>query len=178
MTLLVSPTIGTVPRKQCAEQLLDIVPLMMRAIRAQVRSRGGGGLSLPQFRALAFLGRNESAMLGDVGEFLGLTLPAASKLIEGLVAAGMVSRRADPVDRRKVMLRLTAAGRRSRPLRLAQGLRLAGPGLACRRAFGPMRRAAHPSAWPSQISGTRDSAQLRAIGGSTGCPDWSNLTPT
>ena len=98
--------------KQCAEQLLDIVPLMMRAIRAQVRSRGGGGLSLPQFRALAFLGRNESAMLGDVGEFLGLTLPAASKLIEGLVAAGMVSRRADPVDRRKVMLRLTAAGRR------------------------------------------------------------------
>lgn len=96
----------------CAAQLLEVVPLMMRAIRAQVRSHSGSEMSVPQFRALAFLGRNESAMLGEVADFLGLTLPAASKLIDGLVATGLAARRMDPEDRRKVMLSLTAAGRR------------------------------------------------------------------
>ncbi len=94
----------------CAAQLLEVVPLMMRAIRAQVRRHSE--MSVPQFRALAFLGRNESAMLGEVADFLGLMLPATSKLIDGLVASGLATRRMDPEDRRKIMLSLTAAGRR------------------------------------------------------------------
>lgn len=94
----------------CSALLLEVVPLTMRAIRAQVRSHSE--MSVPQFRALAFLGRNEAAMLGDVADFLGLTLPAASKLVDGLVATTLVARRVDPEDRRKIILRLTAAGRR------------------------------------------------------------------
>ena len=34
--------------------------------------------------------------------------------------------------------------------------RLAGPGLACRRAFGPLRSTPNQSAWPSQVPGTSD----------------------
>ncbi len=96
----------------CASELLEVIPLMMRVIRAQVRSHSSPELSIPQFRALAFLGRNQSAMLRDVGDFLAITIPAASRLIDGLVAAGFSTRVIDPADRRKVMLTLTAAGRR------------------------------------------------------------------
>lgn len=37
----------------CAAELLDTVPLLMRAIRTNVRSHSGPELSLPQFRTLA-----------------------------------------------------------------------------------------------------------------------------
>ena len=47
-------------------------------IRANIRAHSSPELSMPQFRALAFLGRNEGAMLGDVATFLTLSLSAAS----------------------------------------------------------------------------------------------------
>ena len=65
---------------------------------------------MPQYRTLAFLGRNEGAMLGDVSGFLTLTLSAASKLVDGLVNEDLVARASDPRDRRKVTLKLTASG--------------------------------------------------------------------
>ena len=40
----------------CANALLEIVPLIMRNIRAKVRRHSGPELSVAQFRALAFLG--------------------------------------------------------------------------------------------------------------------------
>jgi DNA-binding MarR family transcriptional regulator len=101
----------TSPR-YCADELLEVIPLVMRVIRARVRSHSSPELSMPQFRALAFLGRNRRAMLGDVGNFLALSLPAASKLIDGLVGAGLAARETDPADRRRVSLTLTGAGRR------------------------------------------------------------------
>lgn len=65
---------------------------------------------MPQFRTLAFLGRNEDPMLADVATFLGLTPPAASKLVDTLVAAKMVTREEGMIDRRRVALKLTPAG--------------------------------------------------------------------
>lgn len=100
------------PPDQCAAELLETIPLLMRVIRTNVRSHSGPELSMPQFRTLAFLGRNECAMLSDVSNFLGLTPPAASKLIDGLVAAKLASRETPPGDRRRISLKLTPAGRR------------------------------------------------------------------
>lgn len=102
----------TVLAKDCAAELLEVVPLMMRVIRAKVRAHSSPELSVPQFRALAFLGRNEGAMLGDVASFLVMTLSAASKLVDGLVTANLVTRESDPLDRRKIMLRLTPTGQK------------------------------------------------------------------
>jgi DNA-binding MarR family transcriptional regulator len=69
-------------------------------------------LTIPQFRTLAFIGRNEGAMLGDVANFLALTPPSASKLVDGLFIAGLLARDQASDDRRRVELRLTDAGRR------------------------------------------------------------------
>lgn len=98
--------------RACATALLEIVPLIMRNIRAKVRRQSGPELSVAQFRALAFLGRNDRVMLSDVANFLALTLPAASKMIDGLVEGGFATRAVDSADRRKVNLALTLEGQR------------------------------------------------------------------
>jgi len=98
--------------ENCATEILETVPLLMRIIRMNVRSQTTPELSIPQFRALAFLGRNAEAMLTDVAAFLGLTLPSTSKLIDGLVNAGMATRETHPTNRRRVVLALTRLGRR------------------------------------------------------------------
>ena len=96
---------------QCAVLLLDVVPLVMRTIRAEMRSHRGAGLSLPQFRTLVFLRRNAGASLSAVAEHVGLTPPSASKMLDGLIARNLASRRESLADRRRVTLALTAQGR-------------------------------------------------------------------
>lgn len=97
--------------EQSAREVLDTVPLVMRTIRSEMRSQCTPGLSIPQFRALAFLNRHEGASLSDVAEHLGLTLPSISKVVDGLVTRGLVERQTCPTDRRKITLALTAPGK-------------------------------------------------------------------
>lgn len=97
--------------EECAREMLEVVPMIMRAIRSQMRSHRMRDLSVPQFRTLAFLGRYQGASLSDLAEHIGLSRPSASKLIDGLVARGLVSRKGSSVDRRRVRLALTNRGR-------------------------------------------------------------------
>ena len=61
---------------ECARQVLEIVPLVMAAIRTEIRTHRGSELSVPQFRVLIFLNRHAGASLSDIAEHLGLTLPS------------------------------------------------------------------------------------------------------
>ena len=99
--------------EECARQILEIVPLVMAAIRNEIRSHRGSELSVPQFRVLIFLNRHEGASLSDIAEHIGLTLPSMSKMIDGLLARNMVTRHMHLEDRRRVTLALTALGRGS-----------------------------------------------------------------
>src|SRR5437763_5179002 len=94
----------------CAELLMELAPLVLRSMRGEIR-RQHADLSVPQFRALAFLSRHEGASLSDAAAPLGLTLPAASRLIEGLVEHRLVTRVLTTADRRRVELTLTPVGR-------------------------------------------------------------------
>jgi DNA-binding MarR family transcriptional regulator len=94
-----------------AQQVLDIVPLVMRTIRAEFRSQRSTDLSVPQFRTLAYIKNNDGASLSSLAAHLGLTLPSMSKLIDGLVGRGFVARNAHDEDRRKICLQLTPIGK-------------------------------------------------------------------
>lgn len=98
--------------QDCARVVLEAVPHLMRVIRQQVRAQSTPDLTIPQFRALAFIGRNDDPMLADVATFLGLTPPAASKIMDALVANNFVSREEGSGDRRRIALRLTPSGRK------------------------------------------------------------------
>jgi DNA-binding MarR family transcriptional regulator len=95
---------------ECAREVLDVVPLAMRAIRKQLRQHGTALLSVPQFRTLLFISRNKGASISEVAEHIGLTLPTMSTLVDGLVTRNFVSRKAHRDDRRRMDLTLTQEG--------------------------------------------------------------------
>jgi DNA-binding MarR family transcriptional regulator len=95
---------------QCAREVLDVVPSVMRFIRTEMRKHRGLDLSVPQFRSLVFIERTEGASLTAVSEHLGLTPPSTCKLVDGLVSRGMVTRNESQEDRRRLLLAITAAG--------------------------------------------------------------------
>ncbi len=64
-----------------------------------------------QLVALRYLSLNESSLMSDVAEGLGISFPAATKTIDRLVRKGLASRSEDLHDRRVVRIRLTDHGK-------------------------------------------------------------------
>ena len=99
---------GGVSGDECARHVLDVTPPTIRAIRQLMRSHRLRGLSVPQFRAMARLSWLPKASLSNVAEHVGCSLPAASRMIDVLVAQKLVVRHQCSNDRRQVSLGLTA----------------------------------------------------------------------
>ena len=95
---------------ECARDVLEVVPLVMRKIRAELRKHRGGDLSVPQFRTLFYVNRHEGASLSEVAEHVGLTLPSMSRIVDLLVARRLTTRETHHGDRRRMTLALTARG--------------------------------------------------------------------
>jgi len=95
---------------EAARELLEVVPVIMKDIRSEMRSRRPPDLTVPQFRTLAFVDRNKGTSLSAVANHMGLTLPSTSRLVDGLIARGMLTREDNPADRRRVKLGVTNHG--------------------------------------------------------------------
>jgi MarR family transcriptional regulator for hemolysin len=95
---------------ECVHEVLDVIPMVMRSLRAEFRSHRGGDLSIPQYRTLMYLRRTPDKSLAEIAEHLGITPPSTSKLVDGLVKRGLVDRQDFPVDRRRIVLSLTPSG--------------------------------------------------------------------
>jgi len=95
----------------CAKGLLAVVPSVMRFIRHQMRRHRQMELSVPQFRTLVFLNCSRETTLSAMADHLGLSRPAASRLVDLLVKRGLIDRHIPPDDRRKVSLSLTGRGK-------------------------------------------------------------------
>jgi DNA-binding MarR family transcriptional regulator len=103
----------TASAEECAAEILETVPAVMRFIRAQMRRHRGPELSVPHFRTLLFLDRNGGASLSALAEFLGLSLPATSRLVDRLMRRNFVARQIPRGNRRLVALSLRACGQRT-----------------------------------------------------------------
>lgn len=100
----------TTNEHEIAGRLIDTVPLVMRALRNELRNRRPAEFSVPQFRVLAYLRHNPGATLSDVSNHIGLMRPTMSKMIDTLVRRGWVERATSERDRRCMHLCLTRAG--------------------------------------------------------------------
>ena len=109
MQLLSGATKPQASEEVCGRELLDTVPLVMRVIRNHMR-RHRSGLTVPQFRTLCFVSTTDGSSLSAVAEFIGLSLPAMSRLVDGLVEQRLMDRRPCDDDRRHVRLSVTASG--------------------------------------------------------------------
>lgn len=99
--------------RQTASKLLDVVPEVMYFLRASFRERKQSRLTVAQVRALVIVRRRPKGSLSQIADLLGISLSAASRVVDGLVAKRMIRREASARDRRNVSLMLTAAGERA-----------------------------------------------------------------
>jgi len=89
---------------------MDTTPQIIQSIRVEMRRGRVPDMSIPQFRTLRFIQRNPDSSLSDLAEHLGLTLPSASKLVDGLVKQKLLTRKESAEDRRRLTLMLTQTG--------------------------------------------------------------------
>ncbi|OLN31113.1 Transcriptional regulator, MarR family [Desulfovibrio sp. DV] len=94
----------------CARELLDVMPLVMQDLRRTMRSQSAPDLRVPELRSLAFLRHNPGSNLTDLAEYIGVSLPSMSKLVDTLTFRGFIERTPDAQDRRRVRLGLTESG--------------------------------------------------------------------
>ena len=70
------------------------------------------GISFSQLKCLGLLANADTPLsLGALTHELGLSLPAVSRAVDGLVQRGQVKRQEDPSDRRSKLITLSARGR-------------------------------------------------------------------
>lgn|GEM_PF-274083 len=94
-----------------ARLIVEAVPLVMRAINAEIRRRKPQDITLPQLRVLAYLQDHAGISLSELAEHLGFLPSSASKVVDQLVTRGLIMRQDDPSDRRRAVLTITPDGR-------------------------------------------------------------------
>ncbi len=57
--------------EQAARELLEVVPIITKDIRSEMRSRRSSDLTVPQFRTLAFVNRNVGSIAFGSGKSPG-----------------------------------------------------------------------------------------------------------
>ncbi|MHB1138280.1 MAG: MarR family winged helix-turn-helix transcriptional regulator [Microthrixaceae bacterium] len=112
------------PRSGPTARRADAVRAAARLAKVAGSALHGAELTLPQYRVLVFLAvRSRPAT--HVAALLGVSASTMTSVVDGLAARGLVSRSADPGDRRRVLLDLTPEGERL----LAAGDEVVGAGL-------------------------------------------------
>ncbi|GAB3195972.1 hypothetical protein GCM10027261_17570 [Geodermatophilus arenarius] len=95
---------------------VELGELVMRAARTQRRRwrdvLAPWALSPHQARALRVVVLQEGVRLSDLAEALHIAPRSATEVADALQERGLVERTPDPTDRRAVLLRATADGRR------------------------------------------------------------------
>ncbi len=100
----------TTSAAECSRQLLLAIPQLMQDIRQSIRTGHDSALTLPQFRVLSTVQRSPGMSLSSVAVQIGLGAPSTSVLIDGLVRRGLLVRRNDVTNRRRMRLEITPEG--------------------------------------------------------------------
>ena len=95
--------------RDTAREILRIVPLVMRAVAAELRA--AGELPAPAHFGLLSVLSAQPRNLSELAAVQGVSLPTMSNSITAMVERGWVRRTAPEGDRRVVMIEVTAPGR-------------------------------------------------------------------
>jgi DNA-binding MarR family transcriptional regulator len=95
--------------RETAREILEIVPLVMRTIAAELRA--AGELPAPAHFGLLSILSERPRMLTELAGIQGVSLPTMSNSISAMLERGWVRRNAPESDRRVVMIEVTATGR-------------------------------------------------------------------
>ena len=107
---------------QSKNELISLIFTATRLIRERTTRHGNvNPFSMAQFKVLAFVAEKETPTMKDIADFLYITSPSATAIINRLVKARELERVYGKEDRRIVRLKLTERGKKS----LAEGREIA-----------------------------------------------------
>jgi DNA-binding MarR family transcriptional regulator len=98
-----------VQARDTAREILEIIPLVMRTVAAELRA--AGEMPAPAHFGLLSILSVRPRMLSDLAAIQGVSLPTMSNSISSMVERGWVRREAPEGDRRVVMIDVTPTGR-------------------------------------------------------------------
>lgn len=85
---------------------------LLVAVSARSISAAGDLITLPQFRLLVVVATRGPLKHAVLAEYLGVNPSTATRMVDRLVAVGMVTREHNPASRREITVELTAEGAR------------------------------------------------------------------
>lgn len=89
----------------------ELRPMLPRLSHLSRRRIPGWDLTTSQSSAMSTLVDRGPLRMSELAALEGVQLPSATSVVNGLVKLGLVERRADPTDRRAVVIDLTPKGR-------------------------------------------------------------------
>lgn len=98
-----------VQARDTAREILEIIPLVMRTVAAELRA--AGEMPAPAHFGLLSILSIRPRMLSDLASLQGVSLPTMSNSITAMAEHGWVRRAAPEGDRRVIMIEVTPAGR-------------------------------------------------------------------
>lgn len=93
---------------QLSQQLRPMLPRLYHLSRRRIP---GWDLTASQSSVMSTLVDRGPLRMGELAALEGVQLPSATSVVNGLVKLDLVERRADPADRRAVVIDLTRKGR-------------------------------------------------------------------
>ena len=94
-------------------QMIELLPQLIRGFaRHESNYLSRGKITLPQLWVLEYLSRKKGCPMNELAQFLSVSRPAATGLVDRLIAQGLVHREGDRQDRRVVRVEISAKGRR------------------------------------------------------------------
>jgi DNA-binding MarR family transcriptional regulator len=108
------PPDSTVPTATPVSTALLAELLTRASWRLRKNERGAlepYGLTFAQARALRLLAQRGTMRMGDLAENLEIVPRSATTRVDELETAGLAARRADPADRRSILVEISARGR-------------------------------------------------------------------
>lgn len=100
-----------IPLSDFADRLNQLMPEIMRGfMRRQTNELLKGRITLPQLLILNFLDKEGESNMTHLAQFLNVSTPAATGIVDRLVKYGYLIRVFEPEDRRIIKIRLTAKG--------------------------------------------------------------------
>ena len=94
------------------DQLAYMIASLNRQLESELEDRlRPGGVPIEQYRILEVLDASEPAAMGEVAQQSLIEAPTLTKIVDRMVAEGLVYRAPDPSDRRRVLILATPAGK-------------------------------------------------------------------